>query len=181
MIELTPATQAEVDALFEMEVASYPADEAASRDGISMRIREAGEYFFVAHEAESSEGGVAEGTETKTKTTRRPIVGFVNGTKTSSSRLTHESMSTHDADGSLLCIHSVVVSGKRRREGIGRRMLTDYCDIIRGAQGTNGVREIRLLCKENLIAFYAGASFEMVGVSDVVHGADVWHEMRLLV
>jgi len=46
-------------------------------------------------------------------------------------------------------------------------------------QGTTPqLREVRLICKEQLIPLYAGAGFSMVGPSDVVHGQDPWFEMR---
>ena len=159
---LARATQEDVDEISEMEAASYPSDEAASREGISMRIREAGDFFYAARE----EPG----------TPRGRILGFVNGTKAAGGRLTHETMSRHDAEGTLLCIHSVVVCGECRRRGIGSRMLREYVDAIRRA---GLVREMRLLCKEHLIGFYEAAGFEYVSVSEVVHGADQVRPRRL--
>lgn len=55
------------------------------------------------------------------------IVGFVCGTCSRESRLTHASMSTHEPDGVLLCVHSVVVRGDLRRQGIATRMLKVSC------------------------------------------------------
>jgi hypothetical protein len=46
---------------------------------------------------------------------------YVCGTCSSSSSLTHESMSTHEPDGRLLCIHSVAVQQQHRRQGIASR------------------------------------------------------------
>ena len=42
---------------------------------------------------------------------------------------------------------------------------------------TPEVEQVLLLCKKNLIGFYEGAGFRMVGPSEVVHGADQWYEM----
>lgn len=39
------------------------------------------------------------------------------------------------------------------------------------------VREIRLICKTDLIGLYTAAGFELVGPSDVEHGKDPWFEM----
>ena len=41
------------------------------------------------------------------------------------------------------------------------------------------VREVKLLCKQHLRGFYAAAGFTDMGLSDVVHGQDPWHEMAL--
>lgn len=37
--------------------------------------------------------------------------------------------------------------------------------------------QVRLICKDNLIGLYQRAGFELVGPSDVVHGAEPWFEM----
>ena len=104
------------------------------------------------------------------------VVGFVNGTLSKESKLTHESMSHHDPQGSTLCIHSVVVRESLRRQGLGRRMLRHYVEEV---QGKEQVRAIALICKEYLVDFYKQCGFVMVGPSDVEHGADPWYEMRI--
>jgi hypothetical protein len=102
-------------------------DEAATPEGIAMRMKEAGAFFMVREE-----GG--------------KVVGFVNGTLSRSAELTHSSMGKHEPDvsgthgqrelmtlhssvcalsacgayeqGSTLCIHSVVTREDRRRQGL---------------------------------------------------------------
>ena len=41
------------------------------------------------------------------------------------------------------------------------------------------VERVRLLCKRELIGFYEGVGFRMVGPSEVEHGADQWYEMSM--
>ncbi len=96
-----------LDACFALESSSYPADEAATRSKLEMRIRSAPNVFLLAMQQER-------------------IVGFTCGTGTTSAKLTHESMSTHEPEGQLLCIHSVVVAEGLRRKGIATRMLRAY-------------------------------------------------------
>ena len=36
-----------------------------------------------------------------------------------------------------------------------------------------------LICKEPLVALYSKAGFQVVGPSEVVHGADPWIEMSM--
>ena len=45
-------------------------------------------------------------------------------------------------------------------------------------QNSPGLEEARLICKNHLVPLYAGAGFQVVGPSAVVHGADPWTEMR---
>jgi hypothetical protein len=49
------------------------------------------------------------------------VVGFCCGTLSSAPSLTHESMATHEPDGTTLCIHSVCVGEGERRKGVATR------------------------------------------------------------
>jgi GNAT superfamily N-acetyltransferase len=135
-----------------LELASYPADEAADEENIKKRMTEARPYFVVWE----NEG---------------KLVGFMNGTLTSAKELTHESMYKHEPEGSLLCIHSVVVDPAMRRKGVGSAMLRDYTKQVK-EEASSVVEEIRLICKENLIGFYIAGGFALLGPSPVVHGKD---------
>ena len=67
-------------------------------------------------------------------------------------------------------------AAQQRRQGLATRLLRAYQGYV--AATTPQLQEVRLICKEPLIPLYAGAGFEMVGPSDVVHGQDPWFEMR---
>mmetsp|Transcript_23334 Transcript_23334/g.36507 ORF Transcript_23334/g.36507 Transcript_23334/m.36507 type:complete len:89 (+) Transcript_23334:122-388(+) len=86
-------------------------------------------------------------------------------------------MSCHEADGHLLCIHSVVIDEKYRRKGLGSKMMTEYIKQIKVSQPQ--VKKMALLCKEHLRGFYAKAGFTLLGPSAVVHGQDLWYDMQL--
>ena len=159
-----PATGDDLTVIAEIESNSYPPDEAASPENLRYRVENAGDYFLVGCSAGSGPGGADE------------IVSYVCGTLNKGETLTHESMSTHDADGDTLCIHSVVTEGGHRRKQIGTKTLKAYMRWITTA--TPQVERVLLLCKRNLIGFYEGAGWKMVGESDVVHGKDQWYEME---
>lgn len=76
----------------------------------------------------------------------------------------------------LLAIHSVCVDAAHRRQGVASRLLRAYLAYVQGT--TPQLREVRLICKEQLVPLYGGAGFAMVGPSCVVHGQDPWLEMR---
>ena len=92
-VRLRPALREDVDALYALEAASYPADEAASREALAYRQREAGDFFRVV---------TVDGDD---------CAGFVCGTRCAT--FEEESMAAHDPAGSILAIHSVVVKPDR--------------------------------------------------------------------
>eukprot|EP00735_Rhodelphis_limneticus_P013607 TRINITY_DN7489_c0_g1::TRINITY_DN7489_c0_g1_i1::g.9057::m.9057 TRINITY_DN7489_c0_g1::TRINITY_DN7489_c0_g1_i1::g.9057 ORF type:complete len:118 (-),score=-0.63,sp/Q9UT25/YFY2_SCHPO/34.95/2e-13,Acetyltransf_1/PF00583.19/1.8e-08,Acetyltransf_7/PF13508.1/3.3e-08,Acetyltransf_10/PF13673.1/0.00017,Acetyltransf_9/PF13527.1/0.0017 TRINITY_DN7489_c0_g1_i1:4-357(-) len=105
------------------------------------------------------------------------LLGMVNATLTAHDCLTHESMSTHDPSGSLLCIHTVIIRKPLRRHGLATHMLVQYVDMMRAMKN---VREIQLISKEYLIPFYQRCGFELLKPSDVEHGKEKWFDFRLI-
>eukprot|EP01062_Namystynia_karyoxenos_P019777 TRINITY_DN17466_c0_g1_i1.p1 TRINITY_DN17466_c0_g1~~TRINITY_DN17466_c0_g1_i1.p1 ORF type:complete len:181 (+),score=55.04 TRINITY_DN17466_c0_g1_i1:74-616(+) len=146
----------------DLEAASYPADEKASREALELRLREAGKYFLVV--AAPGEGG--EGSK---------LAGFVCGTLSRGEALEEETMSSHDAQGDHLCIHSVVTAPALRRQGVARRALAEYMRRVR--EDCPEVRRVSLLAKEHLTGFYQSAGFELLGKSKVVHGQEPWFDL----
>ena len=78
------------------------------------------------------------------------VIGFICGTLTTATTLTHESMATHEDDGTLLCIHSVCVREGLRQQGVGSRLMKAYVNYIQ--QVRPEVETMRLLCKEHLVS-----------------------------
>jgi ribosomal protein S18 acetylase RimI-like enzyme len=146
-----------LDQVEALESTSYPADEAATREKLELRLREAPELFL----------GAFLDTDGKEE-----LVGYVCSTKTTEPTLTHESMGKHEKEGKTVCIHSVVVNSKFRRSGIGLKMMKEYLKRVKN------VDQFLLLSKKYLIPFYEKAGFELLGVSPVVHGAENWYDMR---
>jgi len=130
-------------ALSDLEAASFPADEAGSRENMERRCREANPYFIVANDS-----------------TTGSLVGFVNGTLIATSEIEHESMSEHRPEGRGLVIHSVTVDTSLRRKGIGSKLLTHYIDHVRRLPG-KPVDAILLLSKLYLIGFYESNGFKL--------------------
>jgi len=160
-----PATIEDLQLVWRLEEASYPPDEAATLDKLKFRIKNAGNLFMVACSPASSPQDDDE------------VLGFICGTQAQGSKLTHDSMSSHDPDGMTLCIHSVVVEETRRRHGLALRMIKAYMGYVQAT--TPDLEEVRLLCKADLVELYSKAGFEMIGPSDVVHGQELWYEMCL--
>lgn len=157
---LNRAAPQDVDDILTLEVASFPADEAANRDQVAERQRVAGDYFWIVRDSENPS----------------QVLGFVNGTCINAEHIDHDCMSNHVADGRVLVIHSVTVSESQRLKGFGTAMLKDYVHMLKG---NKNVDTVLLLCKAEKITFYRRCGFHVVMLSDVVHGADPWFEMKI--
>ncbi|KAF8234512.1 acyl-CoA N-acyltransferase [Tricholoma matsutake] len=160
-IDYKPIPEGDVEKVLKLEQQSFPADEAAILETLRFRQSKAPGLFlgaYIAHE----------------------LVGYVSATLSSSTTLTHESMSNHNSKGTSVCIHGVCVVPARRRERIGLHLLDEY--VTRQAASTNEVGEplerIILITHEELRPFYEKAGFEWLGKSEVVHGSLPWYEMR---
>ena len=155
--------RAEVQDIFELselERVSYAEDEAASYDTMLMRQRVAPEYFHVYKDLDNK------------------IVGFVNGTCTSSKQIEHSCMFSHQDRGESLVIHSVVVHPIYRRQGVGQKLLKDYIEAIKDI---THLQRILLMSKGHLLAFYAKCGFNILGISSVVHGKVIYVNLLLLI
>jgi ribosomal protein S18 acetylase RimI-like enzyme len=153
---LRAATLADLNALTALEARSYPADEAASRETLKLRLTLAPECTALR---EDDSG----------------LVGFVCSTRARGETLTEASMHEHVAGGETLCIHSVVIDPERRRRGLGSQMMREYLNY---AAELPDLERIALIAKAHLVEFYRDVGFELVGPSRVVHGKDPWFELR---
>lgn len=106
------------------------------------------------------------------------VIGFICSTRCC--EFTHESMySHHDPNGTILAIHSVVVTKEYRHYGIATAMMKDYIKTIiqydRGVANSspsnNSYNDIRqqpmiekivLLSKANLLSFYVNCGFQVM-------------------
>lgn len=155
---------------YEIESSSYPEDEAATLEKLIYRQQYAGEYFICVTKSQDETSDSDH------------IIGFICSTRCS--EFTEESMSEHDANGSILAIHSVVVDEKYRRQGVASAMLKDYLkqmisfSSLVASTGTNGFSRVLLLAKSHLLSFYVDCGFSVLRPSPIVHGQDTWYELE---
>ncbi|GAX80477.1 hypothetical protein CEUSTIGMA_g7916.t1 [Chlamydomonas eustigma] len=152
-----PPTLEDLDEIYALESCSYPEDEAATLEKLKLRIEEAPNVFLLALQGEK-------------------IAGFTCGTCSTAPELTHASMSQHEPDGQLLCVHSVVIAEGLRRKGCATKMLQAYIRYVQAT--TPHLQEIRLLSKDNLVKLYVGVGFVLWGTSSVCHGSEQWMELQ---
>ena len=147
-MELCLASGTDRAFILDLEQASFPLDEAATDESLKLRLIEAPQYFYILKKSEN-------------------IIGFINGTCISGPELHHDSMTTHNPNGSILVIHSVVIKSNERRKHLGIRMIHKYISIMKNRKE---LIEIRLLTKPKFIPLYLMAGFAYNGQSSVVHG-----------
>lgn len=157
----------DINACFDMERASYPRDEAATKSALQYRQHFAEKYFrccvlsFGTDEDDDDDHA-------------NEIVGFVCATRC---RLfTEEAMATHDATGPLLAIHSVVVAEPYRRDGIATAMMKNYIETMESMP--DGVEKFVVIAKEELLGFYVKCGFSALRPSDIVHGKELWFHLE---
>ena len=154
------ALPADVDTLAEIEAASYPPAEGASRQSIAGRVAVYPECFWLL-----DEGG--------------EVKAFVNGFVTDMPDLTdemYENAAMHDENGAWQMIFGVVTHPDYQRRGCAEKLLRYVVEQAR----TQGRRGLVLTCKERLVHFYAKIGFVDEGISESTHGGVVWHKMRLM-
>ena len=148
----------DVQAALEIELASYPADEAASLTSLTYRQEHAFECFRGAYLGDK-------------------LVGFICGTRTNDVRLTHDSMEEHVHDGKTLCIHSVVVDSNYRKKGYGKFMLKEYIKYVQDNSAKFGINKMLLISKIHLVhVFYEACGFRLIEKWPYQHGKDDWYE-----
>lgn len=173
----------ETGEIAEIEAASYPADEKATPEGVALRQKEAGKFFWtlgpvnVSSHFQLCESRISADVDSlQSSQVEHRVLGFVNGTCTAHKEVTEESMETHDPRGSTLIIHSVVIHPSYRRQGLAKAMLSFYLERMREIEG---ISRILLIAKGNLLGFYSSVNFKVLRLSPVVHGKDPWFEMAL--
>jgi ribosomal protein S18 acetylase RimI-like enzyme len=162
----------EVSAVYAIEIAGFPIDEAASIDSLTQRLTLAPQLFLGAY-CTSSPSSETDPTST---TTTEELIGYICSTLTPSSTLTHDSMSTHIPSSAYVAIHSVCVAGHYRKQGIALQLLKNYLIHIKSLDGAD-IKGARLITHEEVIPLYEKAGFNLVGDSKVVHGSKKWLEM----
>ncbi|CAO3611575.1 unnamed protein product [Cunninghamella blakesleeana] len=164
MIELQygGATISDLDDLYELEKESYHPDEAASKDQLKARIgysqdmNEPPLLFLVARNG-----------------TDNDIVGYLCSTLSTSPLVTDKSLSINEPQGRTVCLHSVCVSPKYRRQGIATKMLDYWIDLHKQRKQFD---RIAIMSRPSLLPLYTSVGFVDLGISAVVHGPEKWND-----
>lgn len=161
MIRLAASEQDIRDA-YEIEIAVFAKDAAATLEAFQMRKIMFGTYFLIA--------------ETDLD---HQIIGVTNGVKLHHMHLTDESIKQgveFAMDGLYYCLLTIAVHPSYQRQGVATELLKK---VIHRAK-EDGLKGIVLMCEEHLISFYEQNGFLYAAPSSSSHGGIQWHEMNLI-
>lgn len=153
------ATAEDVARCHHIERLCFPEAEAAPRSSIEKRQAQYPEGFLVLEEANE-------------------IVGFINSGATHRLDITDEAfkdMIGHDPSGREIVIFSVSIRPDRQGEGLSTPLMHAFIERARALDKAN----VHLLCKADLVGYYARFGFADRGLSGSEHGGAAWHMMTL--
>ena len=149
----------DLDAVVQVELACFPAAEAADRERLKERLELFGESFLVAE-------------------TKDGIIGLVNGAVTDHRTIEDEMFedsSLHDPKGAYQSIFGLDVVKEYRCQGVAAALMEA---MIKRAK-EQGRKGLILTCKEHMIPFYESHGLKKLGVADSCHGGATWYDMQI--
>ncbi|WP_261301881.1 GNAT family N-acetyltransferase [Paenibacillus andongensis] len=152
----------DVKMAYEIEIAVFSKEAAATIEAFHMRKHLFGTYFLVAENEPNHQ-----------------IIGVTNSVKIHNKELADDSIKqlTHPAEnGQYLCILTIAVHPSYQRRGVATELLQRIIEIAR----KDGLKGIVLMCEEHLISFYEKNGFVYAAPSNSQHAGIQWHEMNLI-
>ena len=153
------ATIEDLKAIAEVEAICFPPAEAASEESFRSRLEAFAEHFWLLEEDGK-------------------LISFINGMVTDEMTIRDEMFadaSLHKKDGAYQSIFGVNTLPEYRRQGKAAMVMWHVIEEAR-KQGRKG---LILTCKEEKIHYYAKFGYELLGLSESVHGGAVWYDMIL--
>ena len=157
-INIRNATMKDAQALFLIETACLPPNQAASLETLSNRLSAYPQHFWLIEE-----NGI--------------VVGFVNGMVTNYDTVKDEmfrNTQMHDENGAWQSVFGLAVSPDYQNMGYAGKLL-QHLFFACSKQKRKG---IVLTCEEHLINYYLKFGFINMGISESVHGGDVFFDMK---
>ena len=148
----------DLDRLMIIESKTFPVEEAAERDTFEYRINNLGEWFLVAE-------------------IDKCIVGLINGRTTCLNQIYDELYEAVEiGSGEYFAMLCVETDPLWQGNGIASTLINAVINQAKKEE----LKGIILACKDVLIPYYEKLGFELVGVSESIHGGAVWYDMQML-
>lgn len=160
-LNIRKARPQDMNRVYEIELESFPPEEAATKEKYVWRLEHYPELFLVAEAADPAGG-------------RDRICGCICMISMDAP-LIHDEVFEMDPipDGRTCAVLTVMTEAAARRKGVAGLLLEAGIDAAR----RQGMESIVLTCKEHLVHYYSRFGFEKIGVSASVHGGAVWYDM----
>jgi len=190
---IRPLRLVDLEQVLELEIASFPESERATREKIEYRLRVcpelcAGVFFreynwpketpkSADREEDDDESEMAVVSRSTNLRSER-LVGHIISTKTTSKYVTDESMAIggHKEIGPTIAVHSVAIHPEFQGRHIGYVMMKDY---VQKFFGLSTAEQMSLLAHKELVNFYRKHGFRDEGASESEFGGQPWRALRL--
>ena len=152
------ATAADIDRCYEIESAAYPADEAATREKIAIRIARYPQGFLCME-------------------LHGEVIGFINAGCAWEVVMSDEAFKElvgHDPQAPNAVIMSVVLHPDYQGKGLSTALMQAFIEHMR----QQGKTAIYLMCKAQYLEMYKRFGYQFLKKSDSTHGGEAWFEMR---
>lgn len=152
------ANLSDLESLYKIETACFPANQAASMNTLSDRLKAYSQHFWLIED-------------------HGEIIGFINGMITNNDTVKDEmfgDVELHTEDGSWQSVFGLAVLPEFQKQGYAGKLLHHLIHV--SAQKKR--KGIVLTCEKHLIPYYEKFGFLNAGLSASVHGGDVFYDMR---
>ncbi len=154
-VNIRKARPQDMDRVYEIELESFPPEEAASKEKYIWRQEHYPDLFLAAE----SDGR---------------ICGCICMISMDASLIDDAVFEMEQVpDGKTCAILTVMTEEAARNKGVAAQLLEAAIE----AASCQDMESIVLTCKEHLIHYYSRFGFEKVGISQSVHGGAVWYDM----
>lgn len=160
MPQIRTAQLADLEALFALECACFPARERAQKEDLRARILLFSNHFYLLEH-------------------NGQLLGFINGMVSDEADLRDEMYhhaELHNENGAWQMIFGLDVYPQFWNRGYGSMLMRHMIGQSR-IQGRQG---LVLTCKKEKISYYERFGYQNESRSSSVHGGCVWYAMRLL-
>lgn len=158
-MQIRTATIADLEKIAEVEAICFPPAEAASKESFAKRLQVYPEHFWLLEDDGK-------------------LISFINGMVTDEMTIRDEMFADanlHNPTGAWQAIFGVNTLPEYRCKGYAAMVM---CHVIEEARRQGRVGVI-LTCKAEKIAYYQKFGYEILGVSESVHGNAVWYDAIL--
>ena len=155
-VNIRKARPQDMDRVYEIELESFPPEEAATKEKYIWRQEHYPDLFLAA---EAEDGRV------------RGCICMISMAASLIDDAVFEMEKV--PDGRTCAILTVMTETAARNQGVAAQLLKAAIETAR----EQGMESIVLTCKEHLVHYYSRFGFKKAGLSQSVHGGAVWYDM----
>lgn len=155
-VNIRKARPQDMDRVYEIELESFPPEEAATKEKYIWRQERYPDLFLIAEDGASH------------------ICGCICMISMGASFIDDSVFEMEKVpDGKTCAILTVMTEAAARNKGVAAQLLEAAIETA----SRQNMESIVLTCKDHLVHYYSRFGFEKAGLSQSVHGGAVWYDM----